>query len=722
MSFTFSVGFRDLPQSVAFFSSVEVDRVLRKEAQHDCRTPSNPHGLRTGYGIPDGESLDIYQTLARLGPAQRDIRCWEWHRPKASAKTGKRKPKTAMSCVGRVAAMLPGRYCLRWTMRVVMLIDIVFGSDISYTLLEPISNNQVQPTNEQMSVQIANVFATINHIDIVTRMDDQEIVQNVPQHRTVRWLDTPPTTLCSNAPVNQDDTGCGDDDAASKHFARYQQHWNQNSGGGYLIYDEVSAIHKYECLFEPTGTYLLRDDSLHSTAPVERVQLLRTLQQIWTTRGTFRVYLWVQGTLYGYDPFQPSGTTTSAYGALVAFVVQIPADKDLFGDRLPNGSFTGALGRLIRREVDIVFTGFFIKDYTTREIEFTAGLYSDAVCCLVKKASRIPEALLPLYIFPGDIWALLCLLGLCCGCVWCVLRWCVRQLQPTGLWSRRHRLAVLFNLSRTIRSGGAGRQTLQLYIDTCILLVSAPYQRFTRSGVERLFLTGLLLVSLVFVSLYQSGLAAVFVNPLYYPDIGTLQQLDERGMAIPVKYRGFIDDVFAVNYSRLMDSLRARMQHLPLKESMLARVARLGNIATVTRKTTLALDNAIYMTTRQLHMIPECPRTYNLAYVMPHRSVFGEQFNKVLLRMIGGGLIDHWIDEARYEWTLKDWRVVQAMMESNFKVLTVQDMQFAFYVLVIGLAVSAGAIGAELMHYRRTHQPDVVKRLPETVARFRGTI
>ncbi|XP_049287560.1 DNA polymerase subunit gamma-1, mitochondrial [Anopheles funestus] len=86
------VGFRDLPQSVAFFSSVEVDRVLRKEAQHDCRTPSNPHGLRIGYSIPDGESLDIYQTLARLNPAERDISSWPWHQSQ-SANSDKRSKK-----------------------------------------------------------------------------------------------------------------------------------------------------------------------------------------------------------------------------------------------------------------------------------------------------------------------------------------------------------------------------------------------------------------------------------------------------------------------------------------------------------------------------------------------------------------------------------------------------------------------------------------------------
>uniref|UniRef100_A0A2M4BFM9 Putative glutamate-gated kainate-type ion channel receptor subunit glur5 n=1 Tax=Anopheles marajoara TaxID=58244 RepID=A0A2M4BFM9_9DIPT len=395
-------------------------------------------------------------------------------------------------------------------------------------------------------------------------------------------------------------------------------------------------------------------------------------------------------------------------------VIHVPADADLFGDRMPNGSFTGAMGRLVRREVDVVFTGFFIKDYFTRDLEFTASVYSDAVCCLVRKARRIPEYLLPLYIFPADIWAMLVGLGVLCSVCWAALRATLQWVRTraagerlmaattttAGGWlSRRYRWAVLFNHSRTIRRASRGRQLLQIVIDTYILLLSAPYQRFTRAGAERLFLAGLLLVSLIFVSLYQSGLAAVFVNPLYGRDISSLAQLDESEMAIPVKYRGFLDDVFAVNYSTRMDSLRRRMVHLPVQESMLTRVARLGNIATVTRKSSLALDNAVYMATRQLHLIPECPRTYNLAYVLQRRSVFGECFNRVLLRMVGGGLVQHWIDRMRYEWTLRNWRVVQSMMESNFKVLTVLDMQFAFCVLTIGLSLALFAIAGELLNH-----------------------
>lgn len=59
------LGLDDLPMSIAFFSSVEVDTVLRKDSKQDCKTPSNPHGLDKGYGIPNGESLDIRQAIEK---------------------------------------------------------------------------------------------------------------------------------------------------------------------------------------------------------------------------------------------------------------------------------------------------------------------------------------------------------------------------------------------------------------------------------------------------------------------------------------------------------------------------------------------------------------------------------------------------------------------------------------------------------------------------------
>lgn len=57
--FAFKLGMSDLPQGVAFFSSVDVDSVLRKEVDMPCVTPSQP------VPIPPGESLDITKILEK---------------------------------------------------------------------------------------------------------------------------------------------------------------------------------------------------------------------------------------------------------------------------------------------------------------------------------------------------------------------------------------------------------------------------------------------------------------------------------------------------------------------------------------------------------------------------------------------------------------------------------------------------------------------------------
>lgn len=63
--FAQKLGMMDLPMSVAFFSSVEVDTCLRKEADMECVTPSNPKGLSKQYNIHPGESLDMHSIIEK---------------------------------------------------------------------------------------------------------------------------------------------------------------------------------------------------------------------------------------------------------------------------------------------------------------------------------------------------------------------------------------------------------------------------------------------------------------------------------------------------------------------------------------------------------------------------------------------------------------------------------------------------------------------------------
>ncbi|KAJ2931197.1 hypothetical protein H1R20_g5903, partial [Candolleomyces eurysporus] len=86
--FAYRLGMDDLPQGVAFFSAVDVDKVLRKEVFMPCVTPSQPTP------IPPGESLDIVEVLEKTHGG-------------SLYKDGRAMPETeAESCVGSLDGFL----------------------------------------------------------------------------------------------------------------------------------------------------------------------------------------------------------------------------------------------------------------------------------------------------------------------------------------------------------------------------------------------------------------------------------------------------------------------------------------------------------------------------------------------------------------------------------------------------------------------------------------
>ncbi|RPB15952.1 hypothetical protein P167DRAFT_501352 [Morchella conica CCBAS932] len=64
--FSEQMGINDLPQSVAWFSAVDIDTVMRKDVDMDCTTPSHSTPIR------HGESLNIIQLLSKGNKARLD--------------------------------------------------------------------------------------------------------------------------------------------------------------------------------------------------------------------------------------------------------------------------------------------------------------------------------------------------------------------------------------------------------------------------------------------------------------------------------------------------------------------------------------------------------------------------------------------------------------------------------------------------------------------------
>lgn len=361
------------------------------------------------------------------------------------------------------------------------------------------------------------------------------------------------------------------------------------------------------------------------------------------------------------------------------------------------------MGSIERNQVDVVFTGYFVKDYESESSEFTATLYEDEVCVAVKKAKRIPPSLLPLVIFEELLW--LSLLGafILIFMFSSIMRYSLkRQIKRLYTYSEFPEDAEflanknMFNLTNHLARQSNYYQLIELFVDTLILLVSAPMRRFTRSQNERIFITSVCMFSMIFVSIYQSSLATVFIKPIYYKDINSLEQLDESGIPIVVKYVGFLTDTFPENSSRKDQSLHDKMRLYNGTTAALALV-NLTEIATITRKVTVKLDNTEYFEKKQLHLVPECPRKYNLAYVVRKHSPFLERFNSLILDIQRYGLINKWIADINFKASLKNLKLYEGQFQATTKVLTMHDLQAPFYALAAGAFTSLMVFLCELI-------------------------
>lgn len=317
---------------------------------------------------------------------------------------------------------------------------------------------------------------------------------------------------------------------------------------------------------------------------------------------------------------------------------------------------------------------------------------------VVKKAARIPSELLPLVIFHEYLWLNLFFAGILIGIVWSLIRLVNNILKrPLHVADKIEFNVKNYNFSVFLARQSELRQYGQVFIDTWLLFLSIPVRRFTRAQNERLFISTVSLVSMIFVSIYQSGLATVFVRPLYFKDINSLAQLDASGQMILVKYAGFLTDVFPNDSTNIIRSLHGKMRLVETKMPALEMVRDKKNVATITRKSTIFLDNSEYFMKKELHLIEkECPKNYFVAYMVGTSSVFLPRINEILHDIHRFGFIMKWIEEINYKNTLINIQMMKHQKAPS-KTLSLENLKFPFIVLICGNSLSVVLWIVEMM-------------------------
>lgn len=315
-------------------------------------------------------------------------------------------------------------------------------------------------------------------------------------------------------------------------------------------------------------------------------------------------------------------------------------------------------------------TGFFVKDYFTSDIKFSVAMYDDRLCIYTRKAERIPESLLPLFSVHFNVWICYISMAFLCSIVWAMLRF-------LNLWLKVYdvKLKEVFKW-----------QYIHILIDTWVAWVRVPLNHFPSFGSERVLVASICLVSLIFGAIFESSLSTIHIHPLYFKDIETLQELEDSGLPIYYRHPSIGDDLFFSETSKLFRDLNKKLVYR--KSKIINEIVQNGGKAGVTRQNLINLESLDLIVLKKIWIISECPKYYTLSYILPVGAPWEDSINLMLLRFLSTGLINKFQRDMKIRRDIKIIR--ERLFETNlhFKVFTLEDLQLAFYVLILGTAMA----------------------------------
>lgn len=93
-------------------------------------------------------------------------------------------------------------------------------------------------------------------------------------------------------------------------------------------------------------------------------------------------------------------------------------------------------------------------------------------------------------------------------------------------------------------------------------------------------------------------------------------------------------------------------------------------------------------------------RSYRLGYLLPAQSIYREPLNYYVGLFTQSGLVNKWMKDALFVLQLEREIVTRENIQEKAIILTMRHLQTAFYVLVIGVAVSLLVFCGEVWYYR----------------------
>lgn len=339
-------------------------------------------------------------------------------------------------------------------------------------------------------------------------------------------------------------------------------------------------------------------------------------------------------------------------------IITEPADQGRYGWQKSDGNFTGMLGELINNRAEMGFNSIFIKNYHTTDIAFTTAFDVDEVCLIVPKSKLKPEWQGIFLAFDETTWLLIILTYFFCVVVW---YWVKSVIYETF----DHALLVL--------------NVFQAFI-------LAPLHNVPKFYSEKMIFLSILLFTLVISNSFQGSLVKLLAHPTYEPDINSLADLDDSGLPIRSTANNLRETFETYESSNVIyRNLFNKFVFTPDKsENILTRVSYKRDAAGIVRKNiaTQAMKNYIEDDKVLLHIVPECPISYNLALMFKKQSLYIHVINDIILLLVQSGILNS------YYITNTSSVIPSYNQRKHHKIFTLDNVYIAFIILMLGYTIA----------------------------------
>lgn len=263
---------------------------------------------------------------------------------------------------------------------------------------------------------------------------------------------------------------------------------------------------------------------------------------------------------------------------------------------------------------------------------------------------------------------------------------------------------VLGNTHAGEKETASFRNIILIFMNTLGMMVSESVSKKPKHIRSRIFFFLWFLHCMQVNNAYQSSLIGFLTNPGVLPRINDLDNLLESGIALGIQ--GGMEELFSDtsdprNKRILKSYINCNENNMDM---CLNRMAYEGDLAVAAGRVGLEfLAHTKYRKDGKPLYVPfkDNIQQGHMVIYLRKGSILLERINSIVLRLRNAGIFDKWVNDIRRKFGK---HFDSALLEDEYCVLTLEHLEGAFYLLLLGMLFSITVWFLEIIHYFFGHR------------------